>query len=845
MDYDNRPPSTVAQTSFRTTTEMLLFSNANKTITCPICQRNLNTVNNIISRNRKCKCEHLKQQTTTFKRGGVISFMNSISNSAGNVNEMETPRYKEYVNDKVALIQRTWKQYKYNKRMNIGSYKGGIIQLRHRSKSVDSIRFMRGGTLMRLYDNKLYQKMTPINIVKVLPQVITKDNNTTFAEFQQKKIASTFKAKSHGQLKQNKINDMRYEMADIWITTEQIHNDNSFTINKQPYPEYEIQSLSCEVNIYAPMDYSEGTQTSPRDKYIKNPISNEIEFTINAVKKNLEYQSNEMFELLKDVLFWNEKVLPQLNDDLKGEISFEGIAKMNFFDIEQNKEQFTIDKEYERKNWNDIVDIEMNECFNLINNEKRVFYGVNSFDNKDYEILIRNNQKDILYQFTKRDIMFIWNKSNEVQTLDVFDEIPQSKINENKEEMVQEELIKEEILLENKEQEMSQENEEILLENKEQEMSQQENEEQEIIEQENNDNNNDIKNINDDNIKNDDDNNKNEDDTNKIDDDNTELDNNNINADNNKLDDDNIELDDNEKDNNNTEFDNDNHNEIPKLKVTKRKIFKSSKRSSQPEEENENENEEGDFIIDFIETFTYEPYILIEKNDMSNDENDNSKLNAYDFIVNRWKTESIHLEDDSINIEIIQTTQNQISSEIFIPQYYHKHLTPIQESSFSIKLFVSPENQIKQRRNFLKATSVISHLSNFTIPDNNELKETSPVSRTKRVTPTAPLESTTKTTLGSNALQKESDEYIKELKQRLMNSKIQLPPSENNVTYPTKGGNVKTYNVKTIKKNTGTTSGNNKDLNRSNKQNTVNYTITKPCKNQSAHASNIVSELEN
>ena len=111
--------------------------------------------------------------------------------------------------------------------------------------------------------------------------------------------------------------------------------------------------------------------------------------------------------------------------------------------------------------------------------------------------------------------------------------------------------------------------------------------------------------------------------------------------------------------------------------------------------------------------------------------------------------------------------------------------------------------------------------------------------------PTAPLESTTKTTLGSNVLQKESDEYIKELKQRLMNSKIQLPPSDNNVTYPTKGGNVKTYNVKTIKKNAGTTSGNNKDLNKSNKQNPVNYTITNPCKNQSAHVSNIVAELEN
>ena len=829
MDYDNRPPSTVAQTSFRTTTEMLLSSNANQTITCPICQRNLNTVNNIISRNRKCKCEHLKQQTTTFKRGGVISFMNSISNSVGNVNEMETPRYKEYVNDKVALIQRTWKQYKYNKRMNIGSYKGGIIQLRHRSKSVDSIRFIHGNTLMRLYDNKLYQKMTPINIVKVLPQVITKDNNTTFAEFQQKKIASTFKAKSHEQLRQNQINDMRYEIADIWITTEQVHNENAFTINKQPYPEYEIQSLSCEVNIYAPMDYSEGTQTSPRDKYIKNPISNEIEFTIDAVKKNLEYQSNEMFELLKDVLYWNDKVLPQLNDDLKGEICFEGIAKLNFFDIEQNKEGFTIYKEYERKDWNDTVDIEMSECFDLINNKKRVFYGVNSFDNKDYEILIGNNQKDILYQFTKRDVMFIWNKSNEVQTLDTFDEIPQSTINENKEEMDQEELIKEE----------------ILLENKEQEMSQQENEEQEIIEQENNDNNNDdIKNNNNDNIKNDDDNNKNEDDTNKIDDDNIELDNNNININNNKIDDDNIELDNNEKDNNdNTEFDNDNNNEIPKLKVTKHKIFKSSKRSSRPEEENEKENEEGDFIIDSIETFTYEPYILIEKNDMSNDENDN--LNAYDFIVNRWKTESIHLEDDNINVEIIQTAQNQVSNEIFIPQYCHRHLTPIQESSFSIKLFVSPENQTKQRRNFIKATSVISHLNNFTIPDNNELKETSPISRTKRVIPTAPLESTTKTTLGSNVLQKESDEYIKELKQRLMNSKIQLPPSDNNVTYPTKGGNVKTYNVKTIKKNAGTTSGNNKDLNKSNKQNPVNYTITNPCKNQSAHVSNIVAELEN
>ena len=829
MDYDNRPPSTVAQTSFRTTTEMLLSSNANQTITCPICQRNLNTVNNIISRNRKCKCEHLKQQTTTFKRGGVISFMNSISNSVGNVNEMETPRYKEYVNDKVALIQRTWKQYKYNKRMNIGSYKGGIIQLRHRSKSVDSIRFIHGNTLMRLYDNKLYQKMTPINIVKVLPQVITKDNNTTFAEFQQKKIASTFKAKSHEQLRQNQINDMRYEIADIWITTEQVHNENAFTINKQPYPEYEIQSLSCEVNIYAPMDYSEGTQTSPRDKYIKNPISNEIEFTIDAVKKNLEYQSNEMFELLKDVLYWNDKVLPQLNDDLKGEICFEGIAKLNFFDIEQNKEGFTIYKEYERKDWNDTVDIEMSECFDLINNKKRVFYGVNSFDNKDYEILIGNNQKDILYQFTKRDVMFIWNKSNEVQTLDTFDEIPQSTINENKEEMDQEELIKEE----------------ILLENKEQEMSQQENEEQEIIEQENNDNNNDdIKNNNNDNIKNDDDNNKNEDDTNTIDDDNIELDNNNININNNKIDDDNIELDNNEKDNNdNTEFDNDNNNEIPKLKITKRKIFKSSKRSSRPEEENEKENEEGDFIIDSIETFTYEPYILIEKNDMSNDENDN--LNAYDFIVNRWKTESIHLEDDNINVEIIQTAQNQVSNEIFIPQYCHRHLTPIQESSFSIKLFVSPENQTKQRRNFIKATSVISHLNNFTIPDNNELKETSPISRTKRVIPTAPLESTTKTTLGSNVLQKESDEYIKELKQRLMNSKIQLPPSDNNVTYPTKGGNVKTYNVKTIKKNAGTTSGNNKDLNKSNKQNPVNYTITNPCKNQSAHVSNIVAELEN
>ena len=173
-DYDNRPPSTVAQTSFRTSTEMLLSSNTNTTITCPICQLNLNSVNDVVSRNRKCKCEHLKQQTTTFKRGGVISFTNSISSSVGNVNEMETPRYKEYVNDKVALIQRTWKQYKYNKRMNIGLYKGGIICLKNRSKSVDSVRLINGNTLMKLYDNKLYQKMTAINIVKVLPQVITK-----------------------------------------------------------------------------------------------------------------------------------------------------------------------------------------------------------------------------------------------------------------------------------------------------------------------------------------------------------------------------------------------------------------------------------------------------------------------------------------------------------------------------------------------------------------------------------------------------------------------------------------------------------------------------------------------
>ena len=57
--------------------------------------------------------------------------------------------------------------------------------------------------------------------------------------------------------------------------------------------------------------------------------------------------------------------------------------------------------------------------FESINKRDTVFYQINAINNKDYEILIGNNPKDIMYTLTKRDIMFIWNKSNKVDSQDI------------------------------------------------------------------------------------------------------------------------------------------------------------------------------------------------------------------------------------------------------------------------------------------------------------------------------------------------------------------------------------------------------------------------------------------
>ena len=133
------------------------------------------------------------------------------------------------------------------------------------------------------------------------------------------------------------------------------------------------------------------------------------------MKTILEFYHNYSLSLSNDIYYWNRK------NDINKEDSFtiDKLDKTKFFRVVPlEDDNVEIQREYERRIWNNMTSVDIAERFESINKRTSIFYSINATDNKYYEINVGLTPQDIMYTLTKRDIMFIWNKSNHVQNID-------------------------------------------------------------------------------------------------------------------------------------------------------------------------------------------------------------------------------------------------------------------------------------------------------------------------------------------------------------------------------------------------------------------------------------------
>ena len=413
--------------NFTNPTELTLSSQTKEIINCSMCPL--------------CECpEHDKEQiehnvfipnydtsfsniqTTCDRRGGIVKFALSSSDETMN-GELDSARYMDYINQKATLIQQKWKQYIYSKKVRINMYRGGIVSLFKRSKSANHIHNVNEHKHYNcLCENALIQKMKQIKLIKCKPLIITKTNISNYEEYQQKNIAANFKCRACKQLRFNKNNKLRYEIADLWIEDTVPSKTNEMYIQKQQR-NYTITSCNNKntFSYISPMRYSEGTNTTPWTETNKL-TSHNLTITIEAMKKIIEQGEQISFTIQNDQLCWNRKI--NVDNEHKNEIMFDKIDKSKYYEITNKpQEMLSIKRYYERRIWNKMISMNRCDRFELINKRDNVFYQINAIDNKDYSIHIGNNPKDIMYTLTKRDIMFIWNKANKVDSQDmkVFD----------------------------------------------------------------------------------------------------------------------------------------------------------------------------------------------------------------------------------------------------------------------------------------------------------------------------------------------------------------------------------------------------------------------------------------
>lgn len=398
--------------NFSNSPEIILASTNEETLKCSICpekcihkkpvQSSLNNTSSLISTSTS-------MAPPQEQRGGIVKFEKpSLYDSDGN---LDSSRYMEYINASASKIQKKWKQYNYSKKVKINMYRGGIVPLKKRCKSLDNIHIIDEQNANYIYNTSLYKRMKPQKLRKIPPQVITKSNKSNFATYAQKNISSNFKFRANKKIQNTKKINLKYQVADLWVEENAQINENAFTIQKKE--SIIVQGTSVSFIIKAPMHYSEGTNTITWEETNKH-ISQDISFTIEKMKRIFEITKNYSITLAKDTLYWNRKI--KMEKSLKN-FTIDKLDKSKFFKV-INTGNNEIYRDYERRIWNNMISKEENDQFELINKRNNIFYSINAIDNKDYEINVGLTPKDIMYTLTKRDVMFIWNKQNKVDSIE-------------------------------------------------------------------------------------------------------------------------------------------------------------------------------------------------------------------------------------------------------------------------------------------------------------------------------------------------------------------------------------------------------------------------------------------
>ena len=359
---------------------------------------------------------------TKLPRGGIVTFP-SLKQYGTNENDPRNQKlYMTYIKNCIIKIQRNVRKFIHVMKDIKNFNNGGIVDLFHRSKSLDTIYYRRNKNLKNNYNIDLlnlelyYLKRKVIKKRKVLPFKMTKEYKTNYAEFEQKKIANTFKLKSGGNLLKIKQNKLKREIADLWIEECIPDNidENTYIPKKKQSPKFKIQNIESFKIKPSFLLYSTGCQTYGWEESNKI-IKQNIEFEINQIKKQLYDIEQNSFQINNDPLCFNRKIT--YDEDSKIDLSYENIDKTLLYRITFGN-FFSFDREYERRIWNEMIEIENPINLDIINKQKSIFYSVNSTNNIDYEIQIGKTQKEIMYTLTKKDISYIWNRSNEPEFLE-------------------------------------------------------------------------------------------------------------------------------------------------------------------------------------------------------------------------------------------------------------------------------------------------------------------------------------------------------------------------------------------------------------------------------------------
>ena len=359
---------------------------------------------------------------TKLPRGGIVTFP-SLKQYGTNENDPRNQKlYMTYIKNCIIKIQRNVRKFIHVIKDKQNFNNGGIVDLFHRSKSLDTIYYRRNKNLRNNYDIDLlnlelyYLKRKIIKPRKVKPIKMTKEYKTNYADLGQKIIANTFKLKSSNNLLKNKQNMLKRQIADLWIEECVPDNldENSYIPNKKKLPKFKIQNVESFKLKPSYLLYSTGCQTYGWEESNKI-IKQNIEIEIDKIKKESYLIQKNSFKIDNDPFCFNRKIL--FDEDSKIDLSFDKIDRTLLYRITFGN-FFSFDREYERRIWDKMTEIENPINLDIINKGKSIFYSVNSTNNIDYEIQIGKTQKEIMYTLTKKDISYIWNRSNEPEFLE-------------------------------------------------------------------------------------------------------------------------------------------------------------------------------------------------------------------------------------------------------------------------------------------------------------------------------------------------------------------------------------------------------------------------------------------